>query len=534
MQSEAGYDYIVVGGGTAGCVLAERLSRDPAAAVLLLEAGGPRDDIRFRIPLAFTQLWGRKASTWGLATAPEPGLDGRSLPIPRGKVLGGTSSINGMIFNHGQPGDYDQWAASGLDGWSYSELLPYFRAQEANWRGESDRHGARGPVGVSLHGHPSGLLADALAATAAAGYPLTQDFVAPVSEGMGLPDFNIRRGRRVSADIAFLDPARRRRNLTVVTGALVERVIVEKGHARAVVAHVGSTERRFSAAREVILAAGALKSPHILELSGIGDATRLRAAGIAVTHHLRGVGEGLNDQPACSFDFPCRAPVAFDSELRADRMALSAARWLLAGRGPFTSPPMVCSGILRMLDGATRPDVRVMVNAVAMDARIWFPGLRRPRGHILMGAFSLCYPRSRGGVHARSASAGEAPVIAYNLLSDPKDLADMRHAYREMRRIFAQQPLARHLGPMERPADEPRTDAEIDAFIRRMGATTHHPVGSCRMGLDEASVVDARGRIHGIEGLRVIDASIFPTQIAGNPTALVMAMAAKLADDIRG
>ncbi len=528
MSAEKGYDFIIIGAGTAGCVLAERLSRNPEARVLLIEAGGRQDTIRFRIPLAFTQLWARPQTGWGLMTEPEAGLENRRLPIPRGKVLGGTSAINGMIFNHGQPADYDGWAAMGLHGWSYADLLPWFRAQESNWRGEGALHGGTGPVGVSLHGHPSRLLRDARAAAAAAGWPLTEDFVAPVSEGIGLPDFNIRRGRRVSSDRAFLDPARGRSNLTVMTGALVLRILLERG--RAVGVQLATGEIR--ATSGVILAAGALKSPQVLELSGIGQAERLRQAGIQPVHDLPGVGEGLNDQPACSFDFPVISGQAFDRELRADRMALSAARWWLAGKGAFTAPPMVCAGILRMDPAALRPDTRIMLSAVAMDARVWFPGVRRPRGHVLMGAFSLCYPRSRGSVHLRDADAAAPPAIRYNLLSDPQDLADLRRAWRKTREIFAQGPLARHLGAMERPKDEPKSDAEIDLWLRRMGATTHHPVGSCRMGHDPDAVVDTEARVHGIDALRVVDASILPTQIAGNPTALIMAMAARIASGI--
>jgi len=529
-----GYDYIVVGGGSSGAPLAARLSEGGDARVLLLEAGPRPRGLDFKIPVALTKLWFSPAATWSYMTEPEPGLDGRRLPVPRGRVLGGTSAINGMVVTRGAAADYDRWESLGLPGWSYKDVLPYFKRVESNWRGATPDHGDHGPLPTTRYPAVSPYSPLAFAAAEAMGFSATDDFCGPQPEGFGFPDFNIRRGRRITSADAYLTPARSRPNLTVETGARVLRVLIEDGRAVGVEMLQDGQTRTVRAEHEVLLCGGAIASPQLLLLSGVGGADELKLAGVAPVVDLPGVGRELEDQPAARFALASDPSIGFQSQLRADRVALSAIRWFLFGTGPLAALPLLASFIVRTRPEATQPDMRLMVGAAPLESRIWFPGVRTPAPPVMTAAFSLCHPKSRGWVKLASADPLAQPRIAFNLLTDPEDLAEMRRGYRMMREMLRQPTLALHAREMVQPPVEPKTDDEIDAYLRAMAATTFHPIGSCRMGVGEDAVVDGAFRVRGVEGLRVVDTSVFPTQIGGNPNVPAMMIAEKAADLILG
>jgi choline dehydrogenase len=527
-------DYIVIGAGSAGAVIAARLSL--CATVLLIEAGGPSRNLLYQMPAVLAKLWFNPKSSWGLFTEPEVALEGRRVPVPRGKAMGGSSAINGMVYNRGSAFDYDTWAASGLGAeWSFAGLMPYFRKIEDHWAGDSPWHGSGGPVRISQHSDVSPLYPKAVAAAQAMGFAETLDFAGGQPEGFGTPEFTIdRRGRRVSAADAYLRSAGGRANLRTEMNARVTRIVVEQDRAVGVDYLQHGKRQTARAGREIILCGGAIASPQLLLLSGIGPADELRGNGIDPVHDLPAVGRNLQDQPACSFEAEALQPAMFEHILRADRFALATLQWAAGLGGPLASPPLLVSAIIRTKPGLSAPDMRVMLGSVAFDSRIWFPGLRKGKGHITTAAFSLCYPKSRGSLTLGSADPLAPPRIRYNLLAEPDDLSEMRRGYRLMRDLQRQDALRGVIGAVTRPAQEPKSDDEIDAFLRASVATTSHPLGSCRMGADDESVVDPQFRVRGIKCLRVVDASIFPTQIAGNPNGPIMAIGEKAADVILG
>jgi choline dehydrogenase len=528
-------DYIVIGAGSSGCIVANRLSAPGAGSVLLLEAGGESRGLPYRMPLAATRLWFDPRSSWSLVSEPEPGLGGRRLPVPRGRALGGSSAINGTIYNRGSPHDYDQWSDAGLCGWDYASLLPYFRRIEDHWRGADGFHGAGGEVAVTPLRYRSPFSAPVLEAARQLGLPVTDDFLGPESEGLGLPDLNVDvRGRRASAADAFLEPVRARRTLHIETHARVLRIVVENRKAVGVEYLRGGRRHLVRARREIILSGGAIASPQLLLLSGIGPADELESLGIAVLHDLPGVGRDLNDQPGASFEILTRTPHSFVRELRADRFALSMIQWALGYGGPAAGPPMVAMGALRTVASERSPDLRVMIAAATMESRVWYPGITRSGDHKLLVNFAVAHPRSRGSVRLASADPLGAPKIQFNLLTADHDIVRLRAGYRLMHSLVRQPALAAIAGALARPPADPADDRELDAYLRSVAGTTSHPMGSCRMGVDAAAVVDAQCRVHGIESLRVIDAAVFPTQISGNPHATAMMLGDRAADMILG
>jgi choline dehydrogenase len=516
-------DYIIIGAGSAGCVLANRLSGSAGGRVLLLEAGGGSRGLRFRVPLLATRLWFDPQCTWSLFSEPEPGLDGRRIPVPRGRALGGSSAINGTVFNRGVPADYDHWRDTGLDGWDYASLLPHFRRIERHWRGKDALHGTDGEVPVTPLSQRSPLSPYVLEAAQQMGFPITEDFIGPQAEGIGVSDLNVdRSGRRVSAADAFLWPIRTRQSLTVHTQAQVLRVLVENRKAVGVEYLRDGRVCIARAQREVILSGGAIASPQLLMLSGIGPAETLRAHGIAVVHDAPEVGANFNDQPGASFEIRSKLPLTLVRDLRIDRFALNAVRWVIGLGGPLAGPPIVAAGAVRTLSKSARPDLRVNVASATMQSKLWCPGFGTPPAHRLLFSFAVAHPASRGSITLASSDPRQAPLIRFNLLMEQSDREDLRRYYRLLRELVSQPALASVAGELTRPAREPATNDDLDAYLRSVAMTTSHPMGSCRMGADDRAVVDSECRVRGVAGLRVVDASVFPSQISGNPHATAM------------
>jgi choline dehydrogenase len=534
-QSEKSFDYIVVGAGSSGCVLASRLSEDTGCSVLLLEAGGPDKHPYLRMPLAFLKVMVDPQFDWGYMSEPEPTLDGRRLWIPRGKVLGGSSTTNGMFYMRGHPRDFNSWYDSGCAGWKYEELLPYFKRAETHWRGAGPYHGGDGPINVIANATRKLLHEPLMEAASAAGYPLSDDIDGANPEGFALGQLSIdKRGRRSSTSRAYLYPAMQRANLTVELRALTTRVLVENGRVKGVEYKQNGEQHRALAGREVILCGGTYNSPQLLLLSGIGPAEDLRQHGIEPVVDLSGVGRNMSEHPATMIEFAATKPVTFLRELRADRVAISVMRWALFGSGPFATQINSANGLIRTLPDLERPDVQLMCNPVRMDAEVWFPGFSKQKQHVFSVGIVGLHPYSRGQVSLRSANPEDKPVIQMNLLQDVRDYATLRRGIRAAREIYRTSPQAELTGMELIPGADILDDAELDAFIRNRVELTQHPVGTCSMGIGSDAVVDPQLKVNGIAGLRVADASIMPSVPGGNTNAAAIMIGEKAADLIRG
>ncbi|UNK79163.1 GMC family oxidoreductase N-terminal domain-containing protein [Sphingopyxis granuli] len=522
------YDYIVIGGGSAGCVVAARLSERPNNRVLLLESGGRDTSLLLKMPLAFPLLRDTPLD-WGYDTDPEPFAADRIVPTARGKVLGGSSSVNGMMYSRGHPRDYDQWRQMGAEGWSYDDVLPYFRKSESNWRGESPVHGGDGPLKVTPYTSDEPISQAIKDAAGAAGYRVLDDFEGGDPEGFALPDSTIYRGRRASASKAFLESARRRPNLDIVIRAHVLRILIERGRAAGVEYLKGGVRHTVRADREIVLSGGAYASPQILMLSGIGPADHLQSLGIPVELDLPGVGAELQEHPLVPMGFRLKKPLRFTQRLRADRLALAGLGWLLTGRG-LPSVPLSCIAYYKSRLEVERPDLETIFMATNMMAQPWFPGWRKPQPDALTTMSVALRPGSRGFVRLRSADPLDRPRIRLNFLQDPDDLRLLRHATRWTRDFVRNAPLADHVGDELFPGTGLGQDAELDAFIRHAVTVGQHPVGTCRMGNDDQAVVDPALRLRGIAGLRIADASVMPALIGGHTNAPSMMIGEKAAD----
>jgi choline dehydrogenase len=529
------FDYVVVGAGSAGCVVAARLSEDPNVAVLLLEAGGSDADLTLKMPVAFLKAVINPKFNWGYVTEPEPHMNGRRLWLPRGRVLGGSSSINGMFYMRGHPLDFDQWARMGAAGWSYADVLPYFKKMETSWRGEGKYHGGSGPVHVVPIDTRHLVHAPLMNAAADAGFNNSDDLSAETPEGFALGEATIDpRGRRVSAATAYLRPARRRANLEVRTGALAHRVVIEGDRAVGVDFERGGERQVVRCRREVIVCGGAYNSPHLLMLSGIGPAEHLREVGVEVVADRPGVGANLSEHATVSMEFEATRPVTFLKQLRLDRLVLSVLRWAVFGTGPLASQLNSCNVVIRTREDLDRPDVQVMANPIRFDAKIWFPWLTPRQSHLFWAGIVALHPRSRGWVRLKSKDPRELPAVTLNLLSDPQDLATLRAGIRAARRIYRTPPQGELTGAEMLPGERVQSDDDLDAFIRETNYVSMHPVGTCAMGIGPDAVVDPELRVIGVEGLRVIDASVMPTVPGANTNAAVIMIAERAADLIKG
>lgn len=529
------FDYIVVGAGSAGCVVAARLTEDSNCSVLLLEAGGKDSHPTLKMPIAFLKAVVNPKFNWPYMTEPEPHLNGRRIWLPRGRVLGGSSSINGMFYMRGHPRDYDDWAAMGAYGWSYADVLPYFKKMETSWRGEGKYHGGSGPVHVAPIDTTRLVHEPLMNAAEGAGFSNSDDLSGDNPEGFARGEVTIdARGRRVSAATAYLRPAMRRRNLVVRTGALCHRVVIESGRAVGVEYEQDGQRQIVRCNREVILSGGTYNSPHLLMLSGIGPADHLREVGLPVVVNSPGVGRNLSEHPNVSMEFDATRPVTFLNHLRFDKVVWGALQWALLGKGPFASQLNSCNVVIRTSEELDRPDIQFMANPIRFDAKIWFPGITARQSHVFWAGIVGLHPRSRGWVRLKSADPRELPAITLNLMDDPEDLATLRRGIRAARRIYRTPPQGELTGAERLPGEAVQSDDELDAFIREVADVAMHPVGTCAMGMGEASVVDPELRVIGVEGLRVVDASVMPTVPGGNTNAPTIMLGERAADLIRG
>ncbi len=524
------FDYVVVGAGSAGCVLAARLSEDPGVRVALLEAGGRDTNPWIHIPAGYFRTMFNPDVTWQYGSGPEPHLDGRIVPWPRGRVLGGSSSINGLLYLRGQAQDYDTWRQLGNTGWSFRDVLPYFKRAEDQERGADDLHGAGGPLGVSDVRMANPLCEAYIEACVAAGIPRNTDFNGATQEGVGYFQLTNRNGRRCSTAVGYLGPARNRPNLAIITDAAVERLTLDGRRVTGVVYRQGGVQRTISAMREVLVSAGAIGSPQILQVSGIGPRDVLQAAGVDVRHALAGVGANLQDHFQVRFVYECSIKASLNDVWHSRwRQLMTGLEYAAKRSGILTIGAGVAGAFARSRPELDLPDVQFHIMPLSADR----PGESL---HTFSGmTVSVCQlrPESRGRIAIKSGNSAEQPSIVSNYLASEADRRTMLDGMRLIRKCSSQPAFARHVIAERYPGPQTESEEGLMAYLKEKGTTIFHPVGTCRMGVDDQSVVDPRLKVRGIEGLRVVDGSIMPTIVSGNTNAPIIMIAEKAVDMIR-
>ncbi|MGH1359288.1 MAG: GMC family oxidoreductase [Burkholderiaceae bacterium] len=524
------YDYIIVGGGTAGCVLANRLSASGRYSVLLLEAGPPDRYPWIHIPIGYAKTMFHPVYNWRFETEPEPAMNGRKVYWPRGRTLGGSSSINGLVFIRGQAEDYDAWAALGNHDWSWKEVLPYFKKLENNTRGESDYHGVGGPITCSDIAAKHELIEAIIRGGAELGVPPTTDFNGASQEGVGYFQLFTRKGLRCSTSVGYLRPARKRSNLTVQTNAQATGVHFESPESKrinAVSYRQDNAQHTVTARREVILAAGSLQSPQLLQLSGIGPADLLAEHGIPLRHELPGVGENLQDHLQFRLIFRCTRPITLNDDLASWwRSAKIGLQWAISRSGPLAVGINQGGMFTSVMPDSLTPDIQFHFATLSAD-------MAGAKPHPFPGfTFSVCQlrPSSRGHVRIKSADPMQAPAMVANYLTTEHDRQCAIKAIRFARRLSQTSALREYVAEELKPGLTTDTDEQILAFARQNGATIFHPTGTCKMGSDRLAVVDQRLRVRGVQGLRVVDCSIMPNLVSGNTSAPAAMIAEKASD----
>ncbi|MCG6889132.1 MAG: choline dehydrogenase [Gammaproteobacteria bacterium] len=525
------FDYIIVGAGSAGCVLASRLSEDPETTVALLEFGGSDSSVFIQMPTALSIPMNMKKYNWFYESEPEPHLDNRRMHCPRGKVLGGSSSINGMVYVRGHALDFDEWEAKGARDWGYRNCLPYFHKADDWAFGTDDYRNQGGPLSVNNGNNMQNPLYQAfIEAGAQAGYMRTEDYNGRQQEGFGPMHMTVKNGVRWSTANAYLKPAMRRPNLKVITGALSQRILLEGRRATGVEFLRSGNRQVVNARREVILSAGPIASPHLLQLSGIGPGAVLQQAGIDVVQDLPGVGENLQDHLEFYFQFRCQQPITLNAELSPWRKFLIGTRWLLTKKGLGATNHFESCAFIRSKEGVKWPDIQYhfLPGAMRYDGNAAFDG------HGFQVHVGHNKPSSRGTIRALTPSVQDKPEIQFNYLQHEDDIAGFRACVRLTREIISQPAMDAYRGPEIQPGEAIQSDEQIDAFVRSAVESAYHPSCACRMGEDDMAVVDSETRVRGIEALRLVDSSIFPTIPNGNLNSPTIMVAERAADIIKG